>query len=103
MTTDVARTEVLRLIEEENAQLVDVLPEAEYTETHIPGAINIPLAELQQRLDEIPRDQQIVVVCASGSRSISGSEVLGYAGFSEVYNLNGGTMTWMMGMRPLAR
>jgi rhodanese-related sulfurtransferase len=40
------RTELQRLIAEENAQVVDVLPEREYTESHIPGAVNIPLKQL---------------------------------------------------------
>ncbi|MGH3649164.1 MAG: rhodanese-like domain-containing protein, partial [Acidimicrobiia bacterium] len=46
MTTGIDRSELLRLIEEENAQIVDVLPEPEYTEAHIPGAVNIPLKQL---------------------------------------------------------
>ena len=46
MVTDIDRTELTRLIEQEAAQVVDVLPEGEYGERHIPGAINIPLRRL---------------------------------------------------------
>lgn len=44
--TRVDRAALLQLIEDENAQIVDVLPEPEYTESHLPGAVNIPLREL---------------------------------------------------------
>ena len=46
MPTSIDRYEVQRLVEQEGAQLVEVLPEAEYAEAHLPGAINIPLKEL---------------------------------------------------------
>lgn len=46
MVTGIDRSELLRLLDEESAQIVDVLPEAEYTEAHLPGAINIPLKRL---------------------------------------------------------
>ncbi len=46
MVTSIDRTELLRLIDEENAQIVDVLPQQEFTESHIPGAISLPLRRL---------------------------------------------------------
>ena len=46
MVTPIDRTELLRLIDEENAQIVDVLPDGDYTAEHIPGAISIPLRRL---------------------------------------------------------
>ncbi len=48
MATPIRRDEVQRLIREEGAQLVEVLPPPEYEEEHIEGAINIPLKELDQ-------------------------------------------------------
>lgn len=81
--------------------LVDVRTRFEYHSGHIPGAINIPLDELEWRTMEIPTTHPIVVVCASGNRSRTGSEILLEKGFNRVYNLRGGTSSWMAGMRPL--
>lgn len=62
MSFDVDRSELLRLIEEEDAQIVDVLPEREYTESHIPGAVNIPLRSLDsEAVSVLSRDKPVVV------------------------------------------
>jgi rhodanese-related sulfurtransferase len=62
MATDTDRTELLRLIDEENAQVIDVLPEREYTESHIPGAISIPLRRLNtETVSVLARDKPVVV------------------------------------------
>jgi rhodanese-related sulfurtransferase len=76
--------------------LVDVRTVQEYQGGHLPGAVNIPLHELDRRLGEIPKDQPVVVVCATGNRSQTGSSILVRGGYAEVYNLRGGTMAWMM-------
>lgn len=62
MPVDVDRSELLRLIEEEDAQIVDVLPEGEYTESHIPGAFSIPLRSLDsEAVSVLSRDKPVVV------------------------------------------
>ncbi len=62
MVTSIDRTELLRLIDEENAQIVDVLPQWEYTESHIPGAISLPLRRLTaQTVSVLGRDKPVVV------------------------------------------
>lgn len=81
--------------------LVDVRTEREYRSGHLPNAINIPLAQLRQRTQEVPTGQPIIVVCASGNRSQDGSLILEQAGHQEVYNLQGGTMMWMMQGQPI--
>ena len=67
----------------------------------IPGAVNIPLDELGDRLAEIPKDVPVVVGCAHGVRSIYGSQIIRFSGIPEVYNLEGGTMAWWMRHLPL--
>jgi rhodanese-related sulfurtransferase len=58
------RDEVRRLIAEENAQLVEVLPAADYEQEHITGAANIPLKELDERaLRELDRPRPVIVYC----------------------------------------
>ncbi|MBZ0300325.1 MAG: rhodanese-like domain-containing protein [Anaerolineae bacterium] len=81
--------------------LVDVRTPGEYQSGHLPGAVNIPLNELDRRLSEIPKGQPVVVVCATGNRSQTGSSILVRGGCTEVYNLRGGTMAWMMRGLPL--
>jgi rhodanese-related sulfurtransferase len=62
MVTSIDRTELQRLIDEENAQVIDVLPEREYTESHIPGAISIPLRRLNaETMSVLGRDKPVVV------------------------------------------
>lgn len=76
--------------------LVDVRTSSEFRQGRLPGAINIPLDQLSNRVGEIAKDRPVVVVCASGNRSQTGAQTLSQAGFSNVYNLKGGLMIWMM-------
>lgn len=81
--------------------LVDVRSNMEYQQGHVPHAVNIPLNELPARLNELDNENPIVVICASGNRSQSGAEIIKEAGVQHVYNLQGGTMIWMMNGLPL--
>lgn len=83
--------------------LVDVREIEEWVGGHLPGAIHIPLNDLPVRLAEISADQPVVVVCASGVRSLYGGQFLIENGYPEVYNLEGGTKTWMLKGLPLER
>jgi len=70
--------------------LLDVRTELEYAETHIEGAINIPVAELRTRHHEFNKDKKTVLICSSGNRSTLGASILKQHGFSDVYNVAGG-------------
>ena len=62
MITNIDRAELLRLIEHEDAQIVEVLPEPEYGSAHIPGAVNIPLKRLDATTTSVlSRDKPVVV------------------------------------------
>ena len=64
MPQSIDHTEVRRLVSEENAQLVEVLPAKEFSEEHITGAINIPLKELDRRAPvELERERPVIVYC----------------------------------------
>lgn len=69
---------------------LDVRTRGEYLRGHIPGCIHIYLDELRSRLDEIPRDREVVVYCLTGYRSYIGCRILMQRGFRKVYNLTGG-------------
>lgn len=81
------------LIDEEGATLLDVRSVAEFGGGHLPGAINIPVAELGGRLDEL-EDQKsqgrpIIVYCQSGMRSAHAKKELVRSGFERVHDLGG--------------
>jgi len=64
MPDGIDHEQVLRLIAEENAQLVEVLPAKEFSEEHISGALNIPLKELDARAPaELDRNRPVIVYC----------------------------------------
>ncbi|NDJ84413.1 MAG: rhodanese-like domain-containing protein [Chloroflexi bacterium] len=81
--------------------LIDVRTPFEFARGHLPGAINIPLNQLQFQADKVPTDKPVVFVCATGTRSADAAYAFANAGFDNVYNLAGGTMMWMMNGLPL--
>ena len=79
----------------DQAVLIDVRTAKEYAGGQIPGAVNIPLEELRDRLDEIPRDRPVVVHCQVGMRGYMATLVLRHAGV-DAMNLAGGYKTYRM-------
>ncbi|MCL1631948.1 rhodanese-like domain-containing protein [Sporolactobacillus sp. CPB3-1] len=73
--------------------IIDVRESFEFAEGHIPGAQNISVNEIQDRLGEINKDQEHIMVCHSGSRSGVASSILSAHGF-KVKNMAGGMMNW---------
>jgi rhodanese-related sulfurtransferase len=82
--------------------LVDVRTKEEFDSGYIPGAINISLQELQQKLNRIPKDKPVVVYCRSGNRSSFAANILMQAGYTEVYDL-GGIIDWARQGLPIKR
>ena len=81
---------------EKKAVIVDVREDSEWNEQHIPGAIHIPLAQLNERLPELKqyKDSPVITQCRTGGRSAQALDVLKSAGFSKVYNMDGGIKAW---------
>lgn len=79
---------------EQGVYFLDVRSQEEWDQYHIAGSTLIPLDELQDRLGELPKNQEIVVVCRSGHRSQSGVTILQQAGFTRVSCLSGGLLAW---------
>ncbi len=75
------------------AFVVDVRTPAEWDEYHAPNTTLIPLDELQARLNEMPKDKEIVVVCRSGNRSQQGRDILLAAGYNAT-SMTGGLKEW---------
>lgn len=74
--------------------LLDVREPEEWNEYHVPNTTLIPLGELASRVNELPKDQEIVVVCRSGNRSQEGRDILLQAGFTQVTSMAGGLKSW---------
>lgn len=74
--------------------LLDVREPSEYEEGHIPNAVNIPLNQLRSRLNEVPKNKEIIVNCQVGLRSYIGVRILMQNGFKNVRNLSGGYKTY---------
>lgn len=81
-------------LDQEEWFFLDVREPSEWEEAHIPYATLIPLGELTARLSEIPKDQNVIVVCRSGNRSAVGRDLLLNSGFSNVTSMAGGVSTW---------
>ena len=75
--------------------IVDVRSAVEYEKWHIPEATHIPLGELRQRHDEIPRDTPVFLYCRVGFRSYLAYRILVQLGFQQVATLAGGSKTFM--------
>jgi rhodanese-related sulfurtransferase len=82
--------------------ILDVRQPEEFREAHIAGAKLIPLGELRQHMQELPTEQEIVCVCASGSRSSSAAHQLASAGFN-VINMKSGMFAWQRAALPVKR
>ncbi len=76
------------------AFILDVREQEEWDQFHVPGSTLIPLKQLPQRLNEIPKDREIVVVCRSGNRSQAGRDTLMAAGYKSVTSMSGGLLQW---------
>jgi NADPH-dependent 2,4-dienoyl-CoA reductase/sulfur reductase-like enzyme/rhodanese-related sulfurtransferase len=87
--------EVMARPEEDRPFLLDVRTEAEHARGTIPGAINIPVDSLRERLGELPRDRSIAAFCQVGQRGYLATRILIQRGFAAV-NLGGGYRTWQL-------
>lgn len=73
---------------------VDVRTPGEFSTKKIKGFKNIPLNDLANRMDQIPKDKKIVVICQSGARSTAASRQLKKAGYNDIFNVTGGMNLW---------
>jgi rhodanese-related sulfurtransferase len=83
------------------AYLLDVREPDEWAAGHAADAVHLPMMEIPARLDEIPRDGDVVVVCRSGGRSGQVVAYLMHQGYDNVVNLDGGMLDWAAAGRPM--
>ena len=95
----------LQLINHKNALVLDVREEGEYKLGHILNSRLIPLGKLNERIGELEKykEQPIVVVCRTGSRSGMACSALAKHGFTQAYNLAGGVTAWQKAVLPVEK
>ena len=81
--------------------VLDVRTQEEWDDYHAPNTTLIPLDQLPARLNELPRDREIVIVCRSGNRSQEGRDILLSAGFTQVTSMRGGLSEWQTSGYPI--
>jgi rhodanese-related sulfurtransferase len=84
-----------------SAVFIDVREPWEFSGGHAKGAKNIPLSQLQQRMNEVPGDREVLLICQSGSRSMQAAEFLQHNGIPQVVNVTGGTSIWRLHGLPM--
>jgi len=83
--------------------LIDVREQWEYDAGHIPNVKLIPLGELPNRVNEIPKDKFVVMTCRSGNRSGQATKFLRDKGFDNVHNMQGGIVAWQKAGFPVEK
>ena len=86
--------ELKETVEADKFKIIDVRANSEYNEGHIKGAVHIHLGMLNKHLNELNKEQPVVVYCVSGDRSSTAGSILQKAGFRSVKNLTGGFNAW---------
>ena len=86
----------------ETSILIDVRTKSEYEMGTIRGALNIPVDELRERLDEIPKNKDIIIFCQIGLRGYLAHKILTQNGFKNVKNLSGGYKTYSIATAPIS-
>ncbi len=93
LANEVSTDEAYKMYQQSSTFTVDVRTQEEWDEYHAPNTTLIPLDQLQNRLSEVPKDKEILVVCRSGNRSQQGRDILLSAGYNAT-SMAGGLKEW---------
>ena len=84
-----------RMVAGGGLRILDVRTPQETARGILPGAVRIPIQEIEQRFEEIPRDgRPTLIYCAGGQRSAAACEFLSQKGYENLFNLTGGFLSW---------
>lgn len=95
--------DLVSLTNQDAAKLIDLRSPNEFADGHITGSINIPYADIEDRLHEIKLQEgkSLVLICDSGSQSANAGEVLNKTGYQNTVILSGGIGAWKLDNLPL--
>lgn len=85
------------------AVIIDVREKYEYDSGHVPGAGHIPVNTVYARREELPKDKDLLLICAVGQRSALAAEMAAAAGLTRLFNVEGGTEAWIKAGEPTER
>lgn len=102
---EIGTLEATRLMNQGGTLVLDVRDGGDFAAGHVPRARHIPLAELDQRVEEIARfkEKPVIVTCRTGARAGAACRRLRRAGFSSVFRLKGGLAAWEQASLPVER
>lgn len=97
--------DAVQMINRQDAQVVDVRETGEFNSGHIADARHIPVGQLGERAKELEKfkDKPILLVCASGNRSMTAAATLRKAGFTQIWSLAGGMNAWQQAGMPVKK
>lgn len=93
--TRISVDEAREMMSRDDVAVIDVRELHEYKAGHVPGAKLIPVASVYARREELPRDKDVIFLCAVGQRSALACEMAAAAGLTRLFNLEGGTEAWI--------
>lgn len=99
----VGTVDALKTAQASGAYVIDIREPNEYAESHIPGAVNIPLRSLTTSLDKIPRDRTVIVHCRSGYRAGFATAALHMLGYTNVRNFTPAMLGWEAAKEPVTK
>ena len=82
--------------------LLDVRTEEEFAQGHIEGALNISHTEIINRLEDIPKDKDLIIYCRSGKRAGVAAKLLAKNGYKNLFHLDGDMNGWISNQRPVS-
>ncbi len=102
-TPSIEVVELEALLAKQAVRVLDVREDLEFRSGHVPGAVNIPVKKLPERLGKLKHDKPYAVICATGSRSRGATNYLLDNGFEGAVTVHGGTSAWERSGRPIIR
>ena len=101
----ISPTEAVQCMNREKGVVIDVCSAAEFAESHIKGAVNVPLDELEGRLATTVKNKgtPLILVCAAGARSKRAQAVAQKLGYEKVHSLQGGLKAWKEANLPVVK
>lgn len=97
---------VSQLVNHESATVLDVCTHKEFSDGHIPDAVNVPLSELAKQAEDKlgkHKDKPVIISCRTGNRAKGAARKLVRAGFRDIYILSGGNSAWQKENLPISK
>lgn len=83
-----------KMMDDADIVLLDVREPEEFALNHIPGAINIPLGDVENRASELDKEKDMYIICRTGNRSDMAARILSTLAFKKVFNVIPGMIQW---------